>query len=60
MGHKRETYPDQIRRIATDLTQVEHLWELSHATEKLNNIADAIEKLLSAIPDEPQTSTDPL
>jgi hypothetical protein len=58
MGHIRESYPNQIRRIAADLTQVEHLWELSHAAEKLDNIADAIENLLSAIPDEPQTSTD--
>jgi hypothetical protein len=55
MGHTRETYPDQIRRIAADLTQVEHLWELSHAAEKLDKIADAIESLLSAIPDDPQT-----
>ena len=58
MGHKRESYPDQIRRIAADLTQVQHLWELSHAAEKLDNIADAIENLLSAISDEPQTPTD--
>jgi hypothetical protein len=59
MGHTRESYPNQIRRIAADLTQVQNLWELDHATEKLNNIADAIENLLSAIPDEPQASTDP-
>ena len=58
MGHKRESYPDQIRRIAADLTQVQHLWELGHAAEKLDNIADEIEKLLIAISDEPQTPTD--
>ena len=58
MGHKRESYPDQIRRIAADLTQVRHLWELSYAAEKLDNIADAIENLLSPISDEPQTPTD--
>ncbi len=59
MGHERESYPDQIRRIAADLSQVQHLWELGHAVEKLDNIADAIENLLRTIPDEPQTPTDP-
>ena len=58
MGHTRESYPDQIRRIAADLVQVRHLWELDHATEKLNKIATAIENLLSATPDKPQTPTD--
>ena len=58
MGHKRESYPDQIRRIAADLTQIRNLWEVSHAAEKLDSIADAIENLLSANAGEPQTSTD--
>lgn len=58
MGHKRESYPDQIRRIAADLKQIRHLWELGHSAEKLDNIADAIESLLSTIPDASQTSTD--
>jgi hypothetical protein len=58
VGHNRESYPDQIRRIAADLTQVRHLWELKHAAEKLDDIAAAIENLLSAIPDEPQNPTD--
>jgi hypothetical protein len=58
MGHTRESYPDQIRRIAADLTQIRHLWEVSHAAEKLDNIADAIESMLSATADEPQASTD--
>ena len=58
MGHTRESYPDQIRRIAADLTQIRHLYEVSHAAEKLDSIADAIENLLSANPDEPQTSTE--
>jgi len=53
MTHTRESYPDQIRRIAEDLTQVKHLWELDHAAEKLFNIADVIEKLLKTTPDEP-------
>ncbi len=58
MAHTRESYPDQIRRIAADLTQVRHLWELGHAAEKLDDIADAIESLLLTIPHDPQTPTD--
>ena len=55
MGHTRESYPDQIRRIAEDLTQIKKLWELDHASDKLHDIADEIESLLKAIPDKPST-----
>ena len=53
MTHVRESYSDQIRRIAEDLTQVRHLWELDHAAEKLFSIADVIERLLKPATDEP-------
>ena len=56
MTHTRESYPDQIRRIAEDLTQVRNLWELDHAAEKLFNIADVIERVLKTAPDEPKGS----
>lgn len=54
MGHTRESYPDQIRRIAEDLDQVRHLWELDHAAKNLRAIAEEIERLLKAIPDKPE------
>ena len=52
MTHARESYPDQVRRIAEDLTQAKHFAELDHAAEKLLNIADVIEKVLKIAPDE--------
>ena len=49
MEHLRESYPDQIRRIAEDLMQIRNLWELPHAVEKLHDIANGIEKQTKAI-----------
>lgn len=44
MEKMRESYPDQIRRIAQDLSQVQHLYELEFAAEKLRKIADGLEE----------------
>ena len=52
MEHQRESYPDQIRRIAEDLAQIRHLWEVGHAAEKLHDIANGIEKLTKTMPDD--------
>ena len=52
MEHQRESYPDQIRRIAEDLAQIRHLWEVGHAAEKLHDIANGIEKQTKAMPDD--------
>ncbi len=49
MEQTRESYPDQIRRIAEDLTQVQHLWELDHHAEKLRRISDEIEGQLKEV-----------
>ena len=44
MEEMRESYPDQIRRIAQDLDQVQYLYELEFAAEKLRKIADGLEE----------------
>ena len=44
MEELQESYSDQIRRIAQDLTQVQHLYELEFAAEKLRKIADGLEE----------------
>ena len=46
MEHKRESYPDQIRRIAVDMSQMQNWYELNYAAEKLQEIADGIEEVL--------------
>jgi len=49
MERTRESYPDQIRRIAEDLTQVQHLWELDYQVKKLRRISDEIESQLKEV-----------
>jgi len=46
MGNNQESYPEKIRRIAEDMTQMRKLYELDHAVEKLRKIADELEALL--------------
>jgi len=43
MEQTRKSYPDQIRRIAEDLTQMQHSWELDFQVKRLRKIADEIE-----------------
>ena len=44
MKYKRESYPDRIRRIAEDLSQMRNLYEADHSVEKLRMIADELEQ----------------
>jgi len=44
MKYKRESYPDRIRRIAEDLSQMRNLYEVDHSVEKLRMIAAELEK----------------
>ncbi len=43
MKFKRESYPDKIRRIAEDLSQMRNLYDVDHSVEKLRMIADELE-----------------
>lgn len=43
---KSESYPDRIRRIAEDLTQIRNVYETDHAVEKLPMIANELERNL--------------
>jgi hypothetical protein len=43
MKYKRESYPDKIRRIAEDLSQMRNLYEVDHSVEKLRMIANELE-----------------
>jgi hypothetical protein len=43
MKIKSESYPDKIRRIAEDLSQMRKLYELDHSVEKLRMIANELE-----------------
>ena len=44
MKYKRESYPDRIRRIAEDLSQMRNLYEADRSAEKLRMIADELEQ----------------
>ena len=46
MKLKSESYPDKIRRIAEDLSQIRNLYEADHSAEKLRMIADELEQKL--------------
>jgi hypothetical protein len=50
MKYKRESYPDKIRRIAEDLTQMRNLFEVDHAVDKLRIIAKELEEVLKKAP----------
>ncbi len=49
MEQTRESYPNQIRRLAADLAQVRHLLELDYLAEKLRKIADEVEGQLKDV-----------
>ena len=50
MEYKRESYPDQIRRIAEDMTQMRNLYELKYSAERLRMIADKMEEITKPSP----------
>jgi len=43
MKYKRESYPDKIRRIAEDLSQMRNVYDVDHSVEKLRMIANELE-----------------
>ena len=43
MKLKSESYPDRIRRIAHDLSQMRNLYHVDHTVEKLRKIANELE-----------------
>ncbi len=44
MKLKRESYPDKIRRIAQELSQMRNLYGADQSAEKLRRIADELER----------------
>ena len=46
MKYKRESYPDRIRRIAEDLSQMRNMFEVDHSVDKLRIIAKELEEVL--------------
>jgi hypothetical protein len=44
MKLKRESYPDRIRRIAQELSQMRNLYGADHSAEKLRRIANELER----------------
>ena len=44
MKLKRESYPDRIRLIAQELSQMRNLYGADHSAEKLRMIADELER----------------
>ena len=43
MKIKRESYPDKIRRIAEDLSQMRNIYDVDRSVEKLLMIANELE-----------------
>jgi hypothetical protein len=46
MNNHKESYPDRIRKIALDITLIQHLMELNMQAERLLELADELETLL--------------
>lgn len=46
MKLKAESYPDKIRRIASDLSRMRNMVEVDHTVTKLRTIADELERKL--------------
>jgi len=46
MKYKRESYPDRIRRIAEDLSQMRNMFEVDHSVNKLRIIAKELEEVM--------------
>jgi len=46
MKLKAESYPDKIRRIAADLSQVRNIYGMDHTVAKLRMIANELEQNL--------------
>jgi len=47
MKLKSESYPDRIRRIAQEVSQLRNLYQVDHSVEKLHMIANELEHVLN-------------
>ena len=50
MKLRSESYPDRIRRIAQDVSQLRKLYQVDHMVEKLRLIANELEQNLKNSP----------
>jgi uncharacterized coiled-coil DUF342 family protein len=50
MKLKSESYPNRIRRIAEDLSQIRYLYETEHAVDRLRKVADELEQIFKKPP----------
>jgi len=46
MKLRSESYPDRIRRIAQEVSQLRNLYQVDHSVEKLRKIANELEQVL--------------
>ena len=50
MKLRSESYPDRIRRIAHEVSQLRNLYQVDHTVEKLRMIANELEQVLKKTP----------
>jgi hypothetical protein len=50
MKLRSESYPDRIRRIAQEVSQLQNLYQVDHSVEKLRMIANELEQVLKNSP----------
>jgi hypothetical protein len=50
MKLRSESYPDRIRRIAQEVSQLRNLYQVDHSVEKLRRIANELEQVLKKSP----------
>ena len=50
MKLKSESYPDRIRSIAREVSQLRNLYQVDHSVEKLRMIAGELEEILKKSP----------
>lgn len=50
MKIRSESYPDRIRQIASELSQMRNLYDLDHTVEKLRMVASELERTLKKGP----------
>ena len=50
MKLRSESYPDRIRRIAQEVSQLRNLYQVDHSVEKLRMIANELEQVLKKNP----------
>jgi hypothetical protein len=49
MKLKSESYPDRIRRIAQEVSQLRNMYQVDHSDEKLRMIANELEQVLKKL-----------